>query len=75
MNYKQQVIADNITARENEIAVYDINIANYEHVVANAPAEMAEFADECKARLEGERRERRKAEMVLTALRAQSDAT
>lgn len=74
MNYKQQVIADNITARENEIAVYDINIANYEHVIAHAADEpgMGEFAAELRQRIDAERQERRKAELILNALRSQA---
>lgn len=73
MNYKQQVIADNITARENEIAVYDINIANYEHVIAatGGDSSMAEFAAELRQRIDAERHERRKAELILNALRSQ----
>lgn len=71
MNYKQQVIADNITARENEIAVYDINIANYEHVIEHADADMAEFVEGLRQRIADEQRERRKAELILNALRAQ----
>lgn len=73
MNYKQQVIADNITARENEIAVYDINIANYEHVIAatEGDPEMAEFSQQLRERIAGERHERRKAELVLNALKSQ----
>lgn len=73
MNYKQQVIADNITARENEIAVYDINIANYLHVITAAADEpaMAEFIDGLRQRIDAEQLERRKAELILAALRSQ----
>ncbi len=73
MNYKQQVIADNITARENEIVVYDINIANYEHVIAHADHDstLSEFLEGLRGRIAAERAERRKAELILNALRSQ----
>lgn len=74
MNYKQQVIVDNITARENEITVYDINIANYEHVIAHAGPEMVEFAAGLHERIVAERLERRKAELILNALRSQLES-
>lgn len=69
--YKQQVLLDNITARENEIVVYDINVANYEHVIAHAGPDMSEFVDGLRQRIEAEKFERRKAELILNALRAQ----
>lgn len=73
MNYKQQVIADAIEARENEIVLYDINIANYEHAVEASKSEpgMEEWVQQLEERLVSERRERRKAELILNALRSQ----
>lgn len=75
MNYKQQVIADNITARENEIAVYEINIANYLHVIAATRDDdtMVEFVQQLKERIASERHEMRKAELILAALKAQQE--
>lgn len=72
-DYKQQVILDNITGRENEIALYDINITNYEHAIKAAEGEagMEEFVQRLRDLLVSERRERRKAELILNALRSQ----
>lgn len=73
MNYKQQLIADNIEARENEITVYELNIANYEHAACAAEREgdMAEFAADLRQRIEAERFELRKARLIFNALKAQ----
>lgn len=70
---KQQVIADNIAARENEIAMYDLNITNYRYVLEmpNEPA-MATFIKEVRDLLASEIYQRRKAEIILMALRAQA---
>lgn len=74
MNYKHQVIVDNITARENEITVYDINIANYKYVIAHAEPEMVEFVAGLHERIIAESFERRKAELILNALRSQLES-
>lgn len=78
MNYIQQVIADNILARENEIAVYTLNIANYEHVLANATEEdvgtLEGFLLGLHERIAAEKLERRKAELILNALRSQLES-
>lgn len=72
MNYRQQVIADNIEARENEIAVYDINIFNYTYVLSRpVEPELEGFVEEIRERCRTEVLERRKAEIILQALNAQ----
>lgn len=78
MNYRQQVIVDNITARENEITVYDINIANYKHVLDNVSVTdtvtLKDFLTGLHERIAAERLERRKAELILNALRSQLES-
>ncbi len=71
-DYKRRILGDNITAREQELAMYDINIANYTFVLGMEPEEgLADFRAELKTRLVEERFQRRKSEVILIALNAQ----
>lgn len=73
MNYKQQVVNDSIASREQEVALYEINIDNYQHAAAAASADpsMAEFAQQLKDRIVSEQMEMKKSVLILNALRAQ----
>lgn len=77
---REQVLTENIIARENEIMMYQINIDNYEWAVANEdftdddPAtqqQMEEHRDRLMEGIKNEKREKRKSEMILAALEAQ----
>lgn len=72
-DHKIKIIADAIDAREQEIALYEVNIANFQHIIAAIPDgdELQDFRDQVRQRLDAERREMRKATLVLDALRAQ----
>lgn len=80
---REQFLAKNIIDRENEILVYQINIANFEWAIENGDftdpdpvvhqqlEDHRQFLIQC---LSDSKREMRKSEMILAALQAQLQA-
>lgn len=71
----KEIIEAAINGRLKEIALYDVNISNFRHIIERIEdgdcAQMLQFREELKARLATEEIERRKTMMVLDALQAQ----
>lgn len=67
--YKKEVIENNIKARREEIAGYEINIFNYEYILERTDDEA--FASQIAEGIDGNKREMKKAMLVLEALEAQ----
>lgn len=77
---KEQILADAVLARENEILMYQINIDNYQSMLdapyeptgdADFDAEMLAYRDQIAELLKSEKREQAKSKMVLAALQQQ----
>lgn len=79
---QEQVVRDAIQLRENEILAYQININNYENILASPfeptgdedmDAEMLAYRDQISQLLKSEKREQAKSKLILAALRKQLD--
>jgi len=70
---KTEIITTAIAARRQEIALYEVNIANFTHMIGQITEgdELANWKTELERRLADEQREMRKSVMVLQALEAQ----
>ena len=71
---KKEIVESAIKARNDEIALYEVNISNYEHIIAAVPdsdADLVDFRESVRQLLAQERIELRKATLVLQALQAQ----
>jgi hypothetical protein len=77
---KEQIIAENITAREHSIMLYDINIDNYTYAIADIDAtenpseDLVAYRQQLIQLLASERREQSKEQVILRALQAQAAA-
>lgn len=72
--FKIDIIKKSIEAREQEIALYEINIFNYETAVAGIDAadeSMADFRTNLVHLIGTENAEKTKSEIILAALRKQ----
>lgn len=67
--YKKQVISENIKARHEEIAGYEINIFNYEYMIPKVTD--AEYRSQLQSAVESNYREVDKVKLVLEALEEQ----
>ena len=75
---REEILADALAAREQEVMHYQINIDNYtlalNNIAAMSEAEQAEvaaFAEQLRNLLASEKREQKKAQIMLDVLRAQ----
>lgn len=73
---RKAILSNAISDRRAEIRLYEVNIYNFKHVAAQIGdgQEYAKFKAEVLGRAACEQHEKRKAEMVLTALIDQRDA-
>jgi len=71
--YKYDVLADAMYAREVEYFHYDFDRKNFEHLLANATDN--EFAANVAERLDSTRKQMGNVEAVIEALKAQIDDT
>lgn len=69
--YKYDVLADAVYAREVEYFHYDFDRKNFEHLLANATDN--EFAANVAERLDATRKQMGNVEAVMAALKAQID--
>lgn len=74
--FKRETLQANIEGREQEVALYEINIWNYEHAVENCASSVPTEALDAtvaslRQRIEAEKAEMGKAQIILNALRAQ----
>lgn len=70
--YKINIINENIKARLEEIAGYEINIFNYQYIYDHATDE--EFKAHVKDGIEQNTKEMNKTKLVLEALQAQLES-
>jgi len=77
---KQEIITENITAREHSIMLYQINIENYTYAFADIDAtetpseDLIAYRQQLTQLLASERREQSKEQVILRALQAQAAA-
>jgi hypothetical protein len=77
---KQEIITENITAREHSIMLYQINIDNYTYAIADIDAtenpseDLIAYRQQLTQLLASERREQSKEQVILRALQAQAAA-
>lgn len=71
-----RLINKSIQGRVEECRLYDVNIFNFEHAAEQIGSDesLQDFKRELLARAAGERHEKRKAMLILDALRAQRDS-
>ena len=71
-----KTIKQAIKARKEEIELFDVNIFNYEHAIESIEGggEYGYFKEELQKRLEAEKHQKGKAEIILSALLAQKKA-
>lgn len=69
--FKLETINTNIDARLQEIAGYEINLFNYEHMLNNGKITDPEFLSSLQEGIQSNLRELNKVKFVLEALQAQ----
>lgn len=76
MQTKAEILTDSITARENDIMLYQINIDNYRAALADIEtnhaddANLTAFAEQLRGLLHSSIVEQRKEQIMLNAIRA-----
>lgn len=73
-DFKYKTIQQNIEQRQNEIALYEINIFNYEAALEAADHDDADtqpFLQQLSVLIGTERAEKKKVELILAALQKQ----